>query len=124
MRPIPMQGNGFKIFSVVALLLISLYQLYPTVQNYLNERDLEAMNEEAREAYEDENYEDLVKTREDALKLGLDLQGGMHVTLEVGTGALLRELADQRADETFDRALDASIEEARVSEDVDEVVVA
>ncbi|MEM6287457.1 MAG: protein translocase subunit SecD [Bacteroidota bacterium] len=112
-----MQGNGFKIFSVVALLLISLYQLYPTVQNYLNERDLEAMNEEAREAYEDENYEDLVQTREDALKLGLDLQGGMHVTLEVGTGALLRELADQRADETFDRALDASIEEARVSDD-------
>ena len=112
-----MQGNGFKIFSVVALLLISLYQLYPTVQNYLNDRDLDAMNEEARMAYQDENYDDLVATREDALKLGLDLQGGMHVTLEVGTGALLRELADQRADDTFDAALDAAIAESRDSDD-------
>ena len=112
-----MQGNGFKIFAVVALILISLWQLFPTVQNALNERDLAAMAEAEREAYEAEHYDDLLETREAALNLGLDLQGGMHVTLEVGTGALLRELAEGRADDTFDAALAAAQAEAADSGD-------
>lgn len=113
-----MQGNGLKLFSVVALVVISIWQLFPTVQSYLNDRELDAMNEEAREAYEAENYDDLVKTREEALKLGLDLQGGMHVTLEVGTGALLQELAGDRTDDTFNAALADAVAESRDS-DVD-----
>jgi preprotein translocase subunit SecD len=100
-----MQGYGLKLFAVVALIVISLWQLFPTVENTLNERELAAMDEDRREAYERENYDDLLATREASLNLGLDLQGGMHVTLEVGTGALLRELAAGRADETFDAAL-------------------
>lgn len=108
-----MQGNGFKVFAVLALILISLWQLFPTVQNALNERDLAAMSEAEREAYEDENYEDLLETREASLNLGLDLQGGMHVTLEIGTAELLRELADGRTDETFDAALERAVEESR-----------
>ena len=111
-----MQGNGFKIFSVAALLLISLWQLFPTIENALQNRDLAAMEETEREAYEAENYADLQETREDALKLGLDLQGGMHVTLEVGTGALLRELAGARADDTFDAALATARAEAQTSD--------
>ncbi|MEM0961373.1 MAG: protein translocase subunit SecD [Bacteroidota bacterium] len=112
-----MQGNGFKIFAVAALLLISMWQLFPTVQNALQERDLAAMSEEEREAYEAENSADIIQTREEALKLGLDLQGGMHVTLEVGTGALLRELAEGREDETFDAALAVAQEQAATSND-------
>ena len=100
-----MQGYGLKLFAVVALVLISLWQLFPTVQNALNERDLAGMDEAAREAYERDNYDSLLETREASLNLGLDLQGGMHVTLEVGTGALLRELADGRIDDTFEAAL-------------------
>ena len=110
-----MQGNGFKLFAVAALLLISIYQLYPTVQNSFNERDLAAMDSTARAAYVAENADALQSTREDALKLGLDLQGGMHVTLEVGTGALLRELAEGRTDDTFDAALAAASEQAQTS---------
>ncbi|MGB3542539.1 MAG: protein translocase subunit SecD [Rubrivirga sp.] len=116
--PNTMQGNGFKIFSVAALLLISMWQLFPTIENSLQNRDLEAMEETEREAYEAENYADIQETREDALKLGLDLQGGMHVTLEVGTGALLTELAGNRADETFTTAVaNADIEAVTSGDD-------
>ena len=111
-----MQGNGFKIFAVAALLVISLWQLFPTIQNALNERELAAMTADEREAYEADNADDLLRTREESLKLGLDLQGGMHVTLEVGTGALLRELAEGRTDETFDAALATAQAQAQTSD--------
>jgi preprotein translocase subunit SecD len=100
-----MQGNGFKIFAVAALVILSLFYLFPTLQNWLNERELAAMDETERAAYEQEHYDDLLSERERAIKLGLDLQGGMHVTLEVGMDALLRELGGDRRDEVFDRAL-------------------
>ncbi|PAP77389.1 protein translocase subunit SecD [Rubrivirga marina] len=112
-----MQGNGFKLFAVGALLVISLWQLFPTIQNSLNNRDLASMDPAEREAYEAENADDLQATSEEALKLGLDLQGGMHVTLEVGTGALLRELAGNRTDDTFDAALTAASEQAVTSDE-------
>ena len=108
-----MQGSAFKLFAVVALVLISLWQLFPTLQNSFNDRDLAAMSPAEREAYESENYEDLLETREASLNLGLDLQGGMHVTLEVGTGALLTELAGNRADDTFEQALALATERSR-----------
>ena len=36
---------------------------------------------------------DINKTREKRIKLGLDLQGGMRVVLEVNTGKLMEKLA-------------------------------
>ena len=71
-----MQGNGFKIFAASAFILLSLYYLFPTFQAYLNEKDLESMDETAREQYEAEHFASLQSTSERALKLGLDLQGG------------------------------------------------
>ena len=107
-----MQGNGLRIAATAAFLLIALYSLLPTFQNARNGSRLAAMDPAAREAYEAANGDDLLATREQALKLGLDLQGGMNVTLEVGTGTLLRELAEGRTDETFDTALTAATREA------------
>ncbi len=110
-----MQGYGFKLIAVGALLVISLWQLFPTIQNTLNNRDLAAMDPAQREAYEDEHGADLQATSAESLKLGLDLQGGMHVTLEVGTGALLKELAGNRADETFEAAVATASQQAQTS---------
>ena len=107
-RTDPMQGNGLRIFSVAAFLLISLYGLYPTVQNARNNGRLAAMDAPAREAYVAANADRLLSTKEASLNLGLDLQGGMNVTLEVGTGTLLRELAEGRTDAVFDSALTAA----------------
>ncbi|GAB5535346.1 MAG: protein translocase subunit SecD [Rubricoccaceae bacterium] len=110
-----MQGYGFRLFALGALILLSLFYLFPTVQNSLNQRDLDAMAEDERAMYEEENARDLQATKERSLNLGLDLQGGMHVTLEVESGTLLRELAEGRTDEVFDAALASTIEEARTS---------
>lgn len=44
------------------------------------------------------------------LMLGLDLQGGMSVTLEVGMDGLIRSLADYTKDKQFNEALDAAVQ--------------
>jgi len=43
------------------------------------------------------------------LLLGLDLQGGMSVTMEVGLDGLLKSLADYTKDPQFNRALEAAV---------------
>ncbi len=111
-----MQGNGLRIFAVAAFLLIALYELFPTYQNSRNEARLAAMEPAERAAYEEANAESLLKTKESSLNLGLDLQGGMNVTLEVGTGTLLRELAEGRTDDVFDTALAAATQQAETSQ--------
>ncbi|MDZ7717042.1 MAG: protein translocase subunit SecD [Balneolaceae bacterium] len=50
--------------------------------------------------------------RQNSLSLGLDLQGGMHVTMEVGTPRLVRELADEYADSTLNNVIDVAKERA------------
>lgn len=101
-----MQGSGFKIFVTVALLALSLWELYPTFQNYLENRNIEQMEEEERELYLEANADRLQRLREESLSLGLDLQGGMHVTLELRMDAFVRALADElEIDDDFEEAL-------------------
>jgi preprotein translocase subunit SecD len=57
------------------------------------------------------NNTDYKKARADRIKLGLDLQGGMRLVLEVNTGKLLEKLA-QRKDSTFTKLLNESIAES------------
>jgi len=80
--------GGFKLYATLGFLLIALfYLIYPVTKN------------------------------ERPLNLGLDLQGGMQVTLEVGLEALVRDLATDR-DEQFDKVLRAAGANAKTS-DVD-----
>ena len=102
-----MRDNGFKIFLVLGFLVLCLWYLWPTLGNYLNQRELATLQGDELVEYQEANYDDLRDKRERSLKLGLDLQGGMHVTLEVGLQALLRELAQTR-DAQFDQALAAA----------------
>ncbi|MEM9996196.1 MAG: protein translocase subunit SecD [Bacteroidota bacterium] len=102
-----MQGNGFKIFSLLAFIALSLFYLFPTLQNQLYENTIEELQDTEREEYIEANYEAIEDAKIKALNLGLDLQGGMHVMLEVGVDNLLRELATNR-DETFTTALAAT----------------
>ncbi|NBC17633.1 MAG: protein translocase subunit SecD [Bacteroidetes bacterium] len=110
-----MQGNGFKIFLTVAFLVLSGYYLFPTFQNIYYNNQLEDLEGEAREDYLEENYGTMRAVKEKALKLGLDLQGGMHVTLEVRVEALLRGLA-RETDETFEEVLAIARERAATSD--------
>lgn len=107
-----MQGNGFKIGLVVFFFALSAWYLYPSARNYFIQQRIDGMEQQEREEYERENLQRIRNVKEDALKLGLDLQGGMHVTMEVRTDALIRELATD-VDQTFEQVLAA----ARVTAD-------
>ena len=74
------------------------------------------MSEDDRRAYENENMVRIRTIDEKALNLGLDLLGGMHVTLEVRVEALIRELATD-IDDTFDEVLAAANATAAASAD-------
>ena len=99
-----MQGSSMKIFLIAFFVVMSGYYLYPTVQTYFMNRELNALDEEERAAFEDDNRGRMRELSERSLKLGLDLLGGMHVILEVRVDALIRELATD-TDDTFDEVL-------------------
>ena len=99
-----MQGNGFKITLLAFFFALSAWYLYPSAQNYFIGQRINGLEEQEREEYERENLQRIRNVKENALKLGLDLQGGMHVTMEVRTDALIRELATD-ADQTFEEVL-------------------
>lgn len=71
------------------------------------------MGQEERTDYERENYSRIESIKEKSLNLGLDLQGGMHTTMEVGLRELLVQLAADRRDDAFDQVLAAADERSQ-----------
>lgn len=112
-----MQGNGFKIGVIVAFLALTLYYLYPTIIWNLEQRQMSELNEADRAQYEQANAEKLNNLRENILSLGLDLQGGMHVTLQVGIPQLVLELAEDR--DTFLNEVVAEARQTALANDTD-----
>jgi len=106
------QNNGFKIGSIVVFLGLTIWYLFPTIQLTLERNYMESMTESERTQYAEENRAKLQSLSENALSLGLDLQGGMYVTLEVGTRQLFEELAGDRADEQLREVLKVAEERA------------
>lgn len=96
----------WKFVTIVVVVLGFLYLIYPTIRfNIL-------MSKQAREQLQitdPKTYESLLSK---SIKLGLDLQGGMHVVMEVDVEALLNALA-QNKDARFETALKAAAEETR-----------
>ncbi|MFH2055953.1 MAG: protein translocase subunit SecD [bacterium] len=89
-----MRGESWKIVLTIFFLLAAIYYLLPTVQ-YL------AMDLEDRQQMRQVDPDRLAALERKAIKLGLDLQGGMHVVLEVDR----TELDEEAAKEARDRAL-------------------
>jgi SecD/SecF fusion protein len=56
-----------------------------------------------------------MQCKERELNLGLDLQGGMNVTLEVSLGELLRSLSTNSPDPSFNKAIEMANEKAKSS---------
>lgn len=106
------QNNGFKIGTIVLFLGLTIWYLFPTVQLMLEQNYMESMTESERTQYVEENREKMQSLRDRALSLGLDLQGGMYVTLEVGTRQLFEELAGDLADEPLRESLRVAEERA------------
>ncbi|WP_103019352.1 protein translocase subunit SecD [Salinibacter altiplanensis] len=106
-----MQGNGFRVGLTIFFVGLCGFYLFPSVQNLYVGYKMNNMAEEERVEYEAENRQWLDQVDESSLNLGLDLQGGMHVTLEVEIGNLLDQLAVNK-DEAFQGALRAAEQRA------------
>ncbi len=129
-----MKKIGFRLVLTVAFIVLSFYLLYPTFKDYSNTKELNASVAKKKDSlaktsfnvaqqdsvlasYEDSikiNNTDYKKARADRMKLGLDLQGGMRLVLEVNTGKLLEKLAT-RKDPVFMKILNDAVAEANLS---------
>ena len=139
-----MKEYRFKIILILAFIALSIYLLYPTFQDYQNNKSLTAELESARNKIQKLNpdlskdqiekmvtlVEDSIKiadpsileARKKRVKLGLDLQGGMRVVLEVNTGKLLEKIANN-PDDVFKKVLaEAQAEALKTDESVVDIV--
>ncbi|MFU8860784.1 MAG: protein translocase subunit SecD [Cyclonatronaceae bacterium] len=106
------ESNGTKIFFIIGFILVTGYYLQFSVRHWLEQRHINSLDEEARVEYVEANFERLNNLRERTLNFGLDLQGGMYVTLELATGQLLGELAREFRDDEFNDVLSTASQRA------------
>lgn len=114
-----------KIILVAVTIIAAIAMLYPTFRAYQLERvekeylarakqaktpaDSLAIMESFKKEYGDA-YQNAKKSQ---LKLGLDLRGGMYVTLEVDVPKLIEESASRETvDETFEQVIEKTRQEA------------
>ena len=136
-----MKEFRFKLIIIIAAIALSVYLLYPTYLDYQNNKEIKQALETDKEQLKKANPDltktqidnilrvkedsilvanpDIVKNRENRVKLGLDLQGGMRVVLEVNTGKLLDKLA-KNPDDVFTNVL---AEAEKESQQTDESIV-
>ena len=133
-----MKEFRLRIIMVLGAVVLSLYLLYPTYVDYQNTKDINKTLDEKKDQILAENPDitlsqldntlkvdedsilsanpEITKTREKRIKLGLDLQGGMRVVLEVNTAQLLDKLANN-PDDTFEEILKEAKEESVLSDE-------
>ncbi|MEN2992648.1 MAG: protein translocase subunit SecD [Bacteroidia bacterium] len=95
--------------------LIVLYNLYWVIERFRIETRLGQLSAEARAEWlkDPANYAHYRRAVENAFTLGLDLQGGMYVTLEVGVEDILRGLCEVPDDTLFQKILTAAVQRYR-----------
>lgn len=131
-----MKEYRFTIILILGALALSIYLLFPTYKNYKNNKEIDKIVSEkkvelkklqpnlSREKVDKalRLVEDSIKasnpqiaaTKLKSIKLGLDLQGGMRVVLEVNTGKLLEKLV-KNPDDTFRKVIAEAEKEALLS---------
>lgn len=139
-----MKEFRFRFILILAAIALCIYLLYPTYKDYQNNKEINSVLDQKREEIKSNNpdltvaqiennvrmIEDsikqadpsIVETRMKRVKLGLDLQGGMRVVLEVNTGKLLEKLANN-PDQVFQSVLaEAQMEAERTDESIVDIV--
>jgi len=124
-----MKSKGAVKFFAIALAVVSIFQLSFTWVTYRAEQKAKdfANGDLVKERYYlDSISRDVIynigfakytylQCKERELNLGLDLQGGMNVTLEVSLSDLVRALANNNPDAAFNKAVDAAKEKQKTS---------
>ncbi len=129
-----MQNKGVIVFLTVIITALCLYYLsFTLVSNGVQQKATEYATDASgnvdfakRRAYLDSVWRQPVynflgadftyqEVKETELGLGLDLQGGMHVTLEVSPVEIVKGIAGNPKDEAFNKSVDEAREEAKTS---------
>ncbi len=100
-----MKGHGMKIGFIIAFLALAIFYLWPTVSLMLEQNYIAELPEEQRQIYLEENAQELQELRINSISLGLDLQGGMRVILQLDTPQLFLELAGTFNDEALENLI-------------------
>ncbi len=111
-----MQNKGFvKVFAVLLTLVCLFYLSFSFVTRHYNSLAAKYAN---GDPLKESSYLDSLSTqkvwlgytlkqcREMEISLGLDLKGGMNVTLELNVPDVIRSLSNNNQDENFNKALD------------------
>lgn len=125
-----MKKSWGKILLVLLPIVISLFLLYPTYKASNLEKLKQRYLEEAKKAKNpsdslaiiekfDKQYgKELLDAKANRIKLGLDLRGGMYVTLEVDVLKMIEESAQRDAiDEIFQEVLEKTRKDAQTSDE-------
>ncbi len=132
-----MKQFRFRIIIILLAVALSVYLLHFTYADYQNSKHLTEVEDATRKeilaknpTISRTNLEKLVDAEIDSIKianpsyasdrakrikLGLDLQGGMYMVMEVNTAKLLEKLATN-PDQTFNQTLKEAENESKVSE--------
>jgi len=92
--------NRNKILLILIAVALSVYFLYPTYRDRDLQTVLHSLHGEDSLQFVEQNEDAIRENRLKRIKLGLDLQGGMRVVLEVDVMKLLEDLAKNK-DETY-----------------------
>jgi len=112
-----LKKNRFRIILTLLFVFLSFYFLYPTYKDYQYNKEIEKLKTaDDSLAFFEKNGADILNVRDKKIKLGLDLQGGMYVIMEVDVEKLLQDLA-KRKDDTFSKILNESVETSKTSDE-------
>lgn len=123
-----MQNKGFvKVFALLLTLVCVFYLSFSFVTRHYASKAREYAQGDVKleQDYLDSLANEKVwfgnwtlkQCREMEISLGLDLKGGMNVILEVSVPDVIKALADNKPDETFNQALATAAKQATTSQD-------
>ncbi len=102
-------NTTMKSIIILVVLIGAVYLLYPTYK-------FNSMTDAEKEALKLKNQKEFYELKSKSINLGLDLQGGMHVVLEVDVKELFDKLAKNKTKE-FETALDEAYKEYNETEE-------
>ncbi|MDP3445543.1 MAG: protein translocase subunit SecD, partial [Ignavibacteria bacterium] len=133
-----MKELRFRLILIIGALALSIYLLFPTYQDYRNNNEVAKNLETVEKKIKTSNptitkieLKDIIQSKKDSIltnnqdyrdarekriKLGLDLQGGMYMVMEVNTAKLLEKIAKD-TDEQFNQILSDSETESKISDE-------
>jgi SecD/SecF fusion protein len=111
-----MQKYRLRILLIVASLALAIYFLFPTYQDYRLHSELVTRTGADSLAFLNDNEQAIRDARAKRIKLGLDLQGGMRVVMEVNVLRLIEDIAKNK-DDVFAQIMNQVREQVKTSDE-------